>query len=336
MPISEHVEKTSPSRHSTPGLRCGVHPSRPALATRNPPPRRERAVRELRQPTRTMARGLAREQSAAKNAAKGATKGNKEDMSAGQRAERDAKAMQEKAAAKAAQKAELAASGDAGAAQVAADEAKKAAQKAAARERQINSTQVAKQNLKAGVTAAPVRDVNQVVVGDGSKPAKDPNAPPKPKLTPEEKKKKMAAAAALAAGGGAPAKKKASKAAKEEDEEEAADAAGPADEPAGDAGAAAASSKGDAALADAMEAKCAVEEPPVPVRVVDPEVAARIALRAKEQKARQDAEAKAVAKKEKSEAHEKVRTDIKAGSIKGLSEKDWDLLASSALTGAED
>ena len=310
-----------------------MHPSR-QLAK---PPRRQRAVRERRQPTRTMARGLAREQSAAKNAAKGATKGNKEDMSAGQRAERDAKAMQEKAAAKAAQKAELAASGDAGAAQVAADEAKKAAQKAAARERQINSTQVAKQNLKAGVTAAPVRDVNQVVVGDGSKPAKDPNAPPKPKLTPEEKKKKMAAAAALAAGGGAPAKKKASKAAKEEeDEEEAADAAGPADEPAGDAGAAAASSKDDAALADAMEAKCAVEEPPVPVRVVDPEVAARIALRAKEQKARQDAEAKAVAKKEKSEAHEKVRTDIKAGSIKGLSEKDWDLLASSALTGAED
>ena len=72
------------------------------------------------------------------------------------------------------------------------------------------------------------------------------------------------------------------------------------------------------------------------MRVVDPEAAARAAVRAKEQKARQDAEAKALAKQERAEAHEKVRTDIKAGSIKGLSEKDWDLLASSALAGAED
>ena len=37
----------------------------------------------------------------------------------------------------------------------------------------------------------------------------------------------------------------------------------------------------------------------------------------REQRARQDAEAKALAKQERAEAHEKVRTDIKAGSIKG-------------------
>ena len=285
-------------------------------------------------PSATMARGLSREQSVAKNAKNTGPKGNTEDLSAGARAERDAKAMQEKAAAKAAQKAALAASGDAGAAQVAAEDAKKAASKAAARDRQMNSTQVAKQNAKAGVTAAPVRGVKMVIVGEeGSKPAKDPSAPPKPKLTAEEKKKKLAAAAALAGGGLASKKKDKAKGAK--DEEEKAGAAGPADEPEGDAEAAAASSKDDA-LADAMEAKCSVEEPLVPVRMVDPETAARNALRAKEQMARQDAEAKATAKKERAEAHEQVQSDIKAGSIKGLTKADWDLLSSSALVDAAD
>ena len=69
-----------------------------------------------------MARGLSRElsqQKNVKNAAK-SNKGNTEDLTATQRAERDAKVMQEKAAAKAAAKAALAASGEAGAAQVAA------------------------------------------------------------------------------------------------------------------------------------------------------------------------------------------------------------------------
>jgi hypothetical protein len=93
-----------------------------------------------------MARGLSREQSQAKTAKAAANqnKGNQEGLSAGQRAERDAKKLQEKQAANEAKKAALAASGVEGQAKLAEMERQKAAQREAKRERAANSTQAAK------------------------------------------------------------------------------------------------------------------------------------------------------------------------------------------------
>ena len=93
-----------------------------------------------------MARGLSREQSQLKNAkaTAGQNKGNQEGLTAGQRAERDAKKLQEKQAMNAAKKAEIAATGPDGQAKLAEMERQKAAQREAKKERAANSTQAAK------------------------------------------------------------------------------------------------------------------------------------------------------------------------------------------------
>jgi hypothetical protein len=96
-----------------------------------------------------MARGLSRDQAQAKNAKKnaGVNKGNQEALTAGQRAERDAKLMQEKAARKEKERAEKSQT-EAGAAQVAEEQARKEKQRADKKERAFQNTQVGKASRK--------------------------------------------------------------------------------------------------------------------------------------------------------------------------------------------